>query len=151
FTLLLCLILKPLEITDDVVYPHRYNVLVVEVKPLPFQKSEQMILPVIEVNISFHIVFAVVRKSTHDQEVHHNTHYVTGNLNRNAELKEPVGVQQIADNEYAQHLIQRQCVPEYVGTGVLKLVLQESAHRKIDGVPETEDEVCPFPYPRYIV
>src|SRR5690606_34649534 len=52
--LLLRLILETLEVPDYVVYPDRYDVLIVEVKALPFQKTQKMILPVVEVNVPFH-------------------------------------------------------------------------------------------------
>src|SRR5690606_41311503 len=122
------LILETLEVPDYVVYPDRYDVLIVEVKALPFQKTQKMILPVVEVNVPFHIVLTVVGERAHDQKVHHNANHVPCHLNGHTELKEPVCIKQVADDEDAEHLIEGKGIPKDVQIG--RASGRESGHKR---------------------
>ena len=72
-------------------------------------------------------------------------------LNINAELKEKARVQKNGDNQYTQGFKQIQGIPENEGMGGFKLVLQNGAHPKIEGIPQTEQDISPLPDVRYVV
>jgi hypothetical protein len=62
-------------------------------QPLPLQQPQQMILPVVQVNISFHIVLGVIRECTHYKEMHHYPDDVPCYLDVNTKLEQPVCVE----------------------------------------------------------
>ena len=48
-------------------------------------------------------------------------------------------------------LEQVQCIPEDVGMGCFQFPFQECAHGIVNGIPETEQQVCSFPDFWYVV
>jgi hypothetical protein len=49
-----------LEITDHVIDPNNDDILIMEVKSLPFQKTDEVKLPRVKSYISFYIIFEIV-------------------------------------------------------------------------------------------
>ena len=76
---------------------------------------------------------------------------MTRHLEVDAELEQPVTVEEDADDENAQRLEQVNGIPEDVCVGGVELPFDECAHAVIDGEPKAKPQIGPLPGVRYIV
>jgi DNA topoisomerase VI subunit B len=75
---------------------------------------------------------------------------MTSYLYINTILKKQITVKKDRDDEQTKCLKEVQVIPEYVSIRIFKPPLQEGSHRIIDQIPETKQQICPFPYARYV-
>ena len=78
-----------------------------------------MVFPMFKIDIAFHIIFQVVRKWSHDQEIHRYAKYMASNLKINAEPEQPIAIEKDPNDEHTKRFKQIKSIPKDVRIGVL--------------------------------
>jgi len=62
-----------------------------------------------------------------------------------------MGPEKNQDNRNAKRFVKKQGIPKNIGGRIDKLPFEYYADKKIDGIPETNEEIGSPPYPWYVV
>ncbi len=76
---------------------------------------------------------------------------MSGNLKIKFKLKKPVGVKEDGNNQNAQCFEQVEVVPKNIGIRSFKSPLYKCANTIVQGKPQTQPEIGPFPDARYVL
>ena len=83
--------------------------------------------------------------------MNHYAQRMPGNLEIDAELKQPIRVKENEDYEYAKRFIQIESIPKNIRFGVFKLPFKYSSNGKVNGIPKAQDNVCALPHFWYFI
>ena len=69
----------------------------------------------------------------------------------NIKPEQPVTIKEDPGHQNTMRFEKGQGIPENVGIGGIKLVLQKGTHSIINGIPEAQQQICPLPNLWYVI
>ena|SRR5688500_17969458 len=76
---------------------------------------------------------------------------MAGDLYVNIKPEQPVTIKEDPGHQDTMRFEKGQGIPENVGIGGIKLVLQKGTHSIINGIPEAQQQICPLPNLWYVI
>lgn len=89
----------------------------------------------------FHVVGKIIRQGTIDKEKQDNAKHVACDLDNRFEPEQKMGPEENKGYKNAKRFEKKEPVPQHIGLGVYKFPFKEYADRKIDGIPQTNQQI----------